>query len=167
MTSTSLVADLPALARSTSAAQTIARVRALGALGLLCGVFLAYLGFAWDVQWHTDVGPDTFFTAPHLVLYGGIAISGLTCLAVVLLTTRFTRATGAALDGTTAIFNGTFRAPLGYIVGGFGALFFLLYGLMDQWWHSLYGFDVTLVSPPHVGLILSIMVTMAGCLIAL
>jgi MFS family permease len=37
---------------------------------------------------------------------------------------------------------------------------------MDQWWHTLYGFDVTLVSPPHVGLILSIMVSMAGCLMA-
>lgn len=167
MTSSSLIAELPAPARSGATKQTLATVRVLGAAGLLFGVFLAYLGFAWDVQWHTDVGPDTFFTAPHLVLYGGIAISGLTCLAVVLLTTRYSRGTETALEGTTAIFNGAFRAPLGYIVSGFGALFFLLYGLMDQWWHSLYGFDVTLVSPPHVGLILSIMVTMAGCLIAL
>ncbi|MFN8589974.1 MAG: hypothetical protein U0031_00845 [Thermomicrobiales bacterium] len=162
---TDLVARIPADARGRSVSLRL--FRTLAAVGFLGGVFLAFLGFAWDVQWHTDVGPDTFFTAPHLVLYGGIAISGLTCLATVLLTTRYSRHTPAAMDGTIALLGGRFRGPTGYVIGGFGALFFLLYGVMDQWWHSLYGFDVTLVSPPHVGLILSIMVTMAGCLTAL
>jgi hypothetical protein len=160
-----LVARVPA-ARGTET--TLAAARVAAAAGFLLGVFLAFLGFAWDVQWHTDVGPDTFFTAPHLVLYGGIAISGLTCLAMVLLTTWYARrGLPAAREGTTAILGGRFRGPIGYVIGGFGALFFLLYGGMDQWWHGLYGFDVTLVSPPHVGLILSIMVTMAGALVAL
>jgi hypothetical protein len=135
---------------------------------MLVGVFLSFLGFCWDIQWHADVGPDTFFTAPHLVLYSGVAIAGLTSLAMVLMTTVYARReVAAALGGTVPILGGMFRGPLGYVIGGFGALFFLLYGLMDQWWHTLYGFDVTLVSPPHVGLILSIMVTMAGCLMAL
>ena len=165
MTASTLVAAIPAPARTAD--RTLARARVLAAVGFLVGVFLAFVGFAWDVQWHTDVGPDTFFTAPHLVLYGGIAISGLTCLSMVLLTTWYARrGVPAALDGATSLFGGRFQAPLGYITGGFGALLFLLYGAMDQWWHSLYGFDVTLVSPPHVGLILSIMVTMAGCLLA-
>lgn len=146
----------------------MSRVRVVAAIGFLGGVILALLGFAWDVQWHVDVGPDSFFTAPHLVLYGGIALSGLTCLAMVLLTTWYARRpAGGALDGVVPILGGRFRGPLGYIVGGCGALFFLAYGLMDQWWHTLYGFDVTLVSPPHIGLIFSIMVSMAGCLIAL
>jgi hypothetical protein len=163
---TTLIADLPTTTRDGEATRSGARTA--GALGFLLGVFLAFLGFSWDVQWHTDVGPDTFFTAPHLVLYGGIAVSGLTSLAMVLLITRHARRrTPAALAGTVAVLGGRFRGPLGYVIGGFGALFFLLYGLMDQWWHTLYGFDVTLVSPPHVGLILSIMVTMAGCLVAL
>ena len=163
---TTLIAEIPAPARQGETSLSGARTAA--ALGLLLGVVLAFLGFAWDVQWHTDVGPDTFFTAPHLVLYGGIAVSGLTSLAMVLLTTwQARRGNPAAFEGTAAILGGRFRGPLGYVIGGFGALFFLLDGLMDQWWHSLYGFDVTLVSPPHVGLILSIMVTMAGCLVAL
>ena len=165
MTASTLVAEIPAPARTAD--KTLARARVIAAAGFLIGIMLAFLGFAWDVQWHTDVGPDTFFTAPHLVLYGGIAVSGLTCLGMVLLTTWYARrGLPAALDGATSLLGGRFQAPLGYIVGGFGALFFLLYGVMDQWWHSLYGFDVTLVSPPHVGLILSIMVTMAGCLMA-
>ena len=50
MTSSSLIAELPAPARSDSTSQTLATVRVLGAAGLLIGVFLAYLGFAWDVQ---------------------------------------------------------------------------------------------------------------------
>lgn len=162
---THLVARVPADARGRD--HSFRSMRIVAAVGFLGGVFLAFLGFAWDVQWHTDVGPDTFFTAPHLVLYSGIAISGLTCLSTVLVTTRFARRVPAVLDGAVTILGGRFAGPAGYVIGGFGALFFLLYGLMDQWWHSLYGFDVTLVSPPHVGLILSIMVTMAGCLIAL
>ena len=162
---TTLIAHVPAARGRNS---TLSGARVAAAAGLLLGVFLAFLGFAWDVQWHTDVGPDTFFTAPHLVLYGGIAISGLICVGMVLFTTlQARRGAAAALEGTTPILGGRFHGPIGYIIGGFGALFFLLYGAMDQWWHSLYGFDVTLVSPPHVGLILSIVVTMAGALTAL
>ena len=168
MSTSALIARVPTSSRSRASDTTLKRARLGAAAGFLVGVFLSFLGFCWDIQWHTDVGPDTFFTAPHLVLYGGVAIAGLTSLVMVLLTTRYAgRGVDAALVGTTPILGGLFRGPLSYITGGFGALFFLLFGVMDQWWHTLYGFDVTLVSPPHVGLILSIMVTMAGCLMAL
>lgn len=153
--------------RRSSAASLAVRGRRLAAIPFLVGVCCSLLGFFWDIQWHVDVGPDTFFTLPHLVLYSGIAISGLVSLAVVLATTAAARrGDPQAFVGTTPLLRGAYRAPLGYLVGGFGALSFLLYGLLDQWWHGLYGFDVTLVSPPHVGLILSIFVTMAGALIA-
>lgn len=153
--------------RQAKAVSLAVRARRLAAVPFLVGVFCSFLGFAWDIQWHVDVGPDTFFTLPHLVLYSGIAISGLVSLAVVLATTAAARLGDPdAFVGTTPVLRGAYRAPLGYLVGGFGALSFLLYGLLDQWWHGLYGFDVTLVSPPHVGLILSIFVTMAGALVA-
>ena len=168
MSPSALITHLPVHTPSRRSETTLKRVRFGAEAGFLAGVLLSFLGFCWDIQWHTDVGPDTFFTAPHLVLYGGVAIAGLTSLAMVLLTTVYARrGVAAALAGSTPILGGVFHGPLGYITGGFGALFFLLFGLMDQWWHTLYGFDVTLVSPPHVGLILSIMVTMAGCLMAL
>jgi heme/copper-type cytochrome/quinol oxidase subunit 4 len=60
------------------------------------------------------------------------------------------------------VFGRTFAAPLGYLVSGVGAATFLLYGLWDQWWHGLYGFDAVISSPPHIGLLLSITVTMVG-----
>jgi hypothetical protein len=63
------------------------------------------------------------------------------------------------------VFGGTFTAPLGYLVSGTGAASFLLYGLLDLQWHSIYGFDAVLNTPSHVALFLSIMITMIGSVI--
>ncbi|WP_158887669.1 hypothetical protein [Amycolatopsis anabasis] len=151
--------------RGASATRAAARGRP-AALTLLCGTVLSLTGLTWDVQWHSDVGPDTFFTLPHLFLYAGSAIAGLASLAVVLATTAAQRA-GRPIDPSVggravAVFGRTFAAPLGYLVSGVGAASFLLYGLWDQWWHGLYGFDAVIDSPPHIGLLLSITVTMIG-----
>jgi len=139
------------------------------ALAVLIGSFVSLLGLSWDAQWHSDVGPDTFFTLPHLILYSGSAIAGTASLAVVLVTTAAARA-GRPIDsvvgGRAVGVLGTFRAPVGYLVAGCGAASFLLYGLWDLWWHSLYGFDAVLESPPHIGLLLSISVTMIGAIVA-
>ncbi len=161
------VAAPRALVRPRAETDSALRARRLASVPFLVGVLASLVGLTWDIQWHTDVGPDTFFTAPHLVFYSGVALSGLTCLAVVLLTTAAFRRGQIAADGDTIpVLAGRFRGPAGYVIGGIGAAAFLSYGLLDQWWHGLYGFDVTLVSPPHVGLILSIGVTMVGCLVA-
>src|SRR3989442_12109342 len=37
----------------------------------VAGVFLSWFGAAWDVSWHRVVGRDTFWSVPHLFLYGG------------------------------------------------------------------------------------------------
>lgn len=57
---------------------------------------------------------------------------------------------------------GVFAAPIGYLVGGIASASSLLYGLFDQWWHGLYGFDVTIASPPHQGWLHSVAMTMVG-----
>jgi len=155
------------LARSRSGSRSVGRVRRIAGVAFLVGVFFSFLGFVWDVQWHSDVGPDTFFTLPHLVLYSGVALAGLSCLAVVLATTwRVRGGDPAAAEGTIPVLRGAFHGPAGFVIGGVGAAAFLLYGGLDQWWHGVYGFDVTLISPPHVGLILSLAVTMVGSLVA-
>ena len=130
------------------------------------GTLISLIGLTWDIQWHTDVGPDTFFTLPHLFLYAGSAISGLASLVVVLMTTAATkrdRRVDPIVGGrAVGVFGRTFAAPVGYLVSGIGAALFLVYGLWDQWWHSLYGFDAVIASPPHIGLLLSISITMVG-----
>ncbi|MBP2473225.1 hypothetical protein JOF53_002097 [Crossiella equi] len=133
---------------------------------VLGGSLLSLTGLSWDIQWHSDVGPDTFFTLPHLFLYSGSAVAGIASLVVVLLTTAAQRA-GRPVDPIVGgravpVFGRAFAAPVGYLVSGVGAASFLLYGLWDQWWHGLYGFDAVIASPPHIGLLLSVTLTMIG-----
>ena len=151
-----------------SAAQN-RRTAPLAAHLVLAGTLTSLLGISWDIQWHTDVGPDTFFTLSHLMLYSGSAIAGIASLAMVLIATAAQRA-GHRVEDTAGgtpvrVLGGTFRAPLGYLIAGTGAALFLLFGLLDLWWHSLYGFDAVLDSPPHIGLFVAISITMAGSII--
>lgn len=133
----------------------------LGGAILLLGMFSTFFGLGWDIEWHTDVGPDTFWTLPHLFVYAGAALSGFACLSVVLLSSLQARE-GSRRPGMVPIFGGLFHAPIGFIVSGFGALGFLCFGFFDQWWHTLYGFDVAISSAPHVGLLLSYILAGAG-----
>jgi hypothetical protein len=132
---------------------------------MLAGTLISFSGLAWDIGWHTDVGPDSFFTLPHLFIYSGGAIAGLTSLVMVL---RATAAQRRGIDPDPAVGGrafqvlGAFAAPIGYLIGGIAAASFLLYGLWDEWWHSLYGFDVTIASPPHQGWLNSICMTIMG-----
>jgi hypothetical protein len=146
---------------------TVARgTGALPANVALAGTFISLIGLTWDIQWHSDVGPDTFFTLPHLFLYSGSAVVGIASLTVVLMTTAARRA-GRPIDPRVGgrvvnVFGRTFAAPLGYLVSGVGAATFLVYGLWDQWWHGLYGFDAVIDSPPHIGLLLATTVQSLG-----
>ncbi|MFI5605747.1 hypothetical protein [Amycolatopsis sp. NPDC051903] len=154
---------------TASGARVVTATRRSGlapASTVLAGSVISMVGLTWDVQWHDDVGPDTFFTLPHLFLYSGSAIVGLASLAVVLLTTAADRA-GRPVDARVGgraigVFGRTFAAPIGYLVSGVGAALFLLYGLWDQWWHGLYGFDAVIDSPPHIGLLLSVTISIIG-----
>lgn len=140
----------------------------IGAWGVLLGTAVTLVGLSWDIQWHNEVGPDTFFTLPHLFLYSGSAISGFASLAMVLIATSAQRAGRPVprLGGTPIrVFGSNLTAPLGYMVAGAGAALFLLYGLLDLEWHSIYGFDAVLNTPSHVALFLSISLTMIGSII--
>jgi hypothetical protein len=157
--------DMTASTVATSSTASVPR-GLVPASFVLGGTALSLVGLTWDIQWHTDVGPDTFFTLPHLFLYSGSAFSGLASLIVVLLTTAAEKR-GRTVDPmvggrTVGVFGRTFAAPVGYLISGIGAASFLLYGLWDQWWHGLYGFDAVISSPPHIGLLLSISITMVG-----
>jgi hypothetical protein len=137
----------------------------LPAFVMLAGTLISLSGLTWDIDWHLDVGPDSFFTLPHLFIYSGGAIAGLTSLVMVLRATAAQRNghdPDPAVGGRAFTVLGMFAAPIGYLVGGIAAATFLLYGLWDEWWHGLYGFDVTVASPPHQGWLTAICVTMIG-----
>lgn len=155
-------------ARPVAVADSTGTAARAGAWVVLLGIVITTVGTSWDIQWHNDVGPDTFFTLPHLFLYSGSAISGFASLALVVLMTSAQRAGRAVprAGGTPIrVFGGTLTAPIGYMVSGAGAALFLLYGLFDLEWHSIYGFDAVLNTPSHVALFLSITTTMIGSII--
>ncbi|MGL4178504.1 MAG: hypothetical protein ACRCSN_20800 [Dermatophilaceae bacterium] len=124
---------------------------------LALGSFLGVTGLAWDIQWHTDVGPDTFFTLPHLVIYSSSAVVGLPCLAVSLRILREQRAEGRLSLAPI---------PVPVLLAGFGTAMFVVSGLWDQWWHTVYGFDVTILSPPHIALLSCVTFSMVGAVAA-
>jgi hypothetical protein len=143
------------------------RREVIGAWCLLAGLTTLYLGVAWDTQWHFDVGPDTFFTAPHIVFYAGASFIGLTCLAVVLLNTYAGEPDGTAFRGPRLRVLGRFHAPVAFLVGGLGSSAHLLFGATDLWWHSIYGFDIISVTPSHLGLSLGTSVEIVAVVMAM
>lgn len=124
----------------------------LGAAVLLVVLlFLANLGLQWDIRWHGAVGRDSFWTAPHILIYSGVALSGLLCLAVVLVTTvRYRRGEVGWGDEQAIRVFGVFHGPLGFVVAGFGMLALLVAAPLDDYWHKLYGIDVALWAPFHL-----------------
>jgi hypothetical protein len=151
--------------RTTSATLTPDRFRLLAGIPLTLGVMLSFFGLAWDFQWHNEVGPDTFFTLPHLFLYSGVAVVGLSCLIVTLMSTRSCQKGNSIFPEESLTFVWpVFRVPASFIITGLGSATFLFFGLFDQIWHSVFGFDVTVISPPHQGLLFGVMIGMVGCL---
>ncbi len=100
----------------------------------LLAVFATY----WDEAWHTDLGRDSAWAAPHLLLYGSVAVVGLGVGAWGLLVLARTQSLKASLS---------FR-PVA--VAGLGALGAVIAAPIDAAWHEAYGRDAVLWSPPHM-----------------
>ncbi|HVF14575.1 MAG TPA: hypothetical protein VM942_08245 [Acidimicrobiales bacterium] len=120
----------------------------VGAVSGLSLLGLAMIGLYWDIAWHVDFGRDKqVLTAPHLLIL--TALSGL--MAVALLTIAMATATGAAVRLRLGRWRVPWSALLLLLVRAGGLLAFIL----DDLWHDAYGVDVTLLSPPHLGLLAS------------
>jgi hypothetical protein len=127
------------------------RFRLAASTALIMMQTLAALGLGWDIQWHRWIGRDRFLTPPHLLIYIGVAGAGLLCIAVVLIETwRYWKQCPGVDDGSTIGLFRLFHAPRGFVVAGFGALAMAAAGPLDNYWHQLYGVDVTLWAPFHM-----------------
>jgi hypothetical protein len=119
------------------------------------------LGLYWDISWHMGIGRDTFWTPAHLAIQFGAVLTGL-CCAYLILHTTFARG-AAADDHSVRVFG--FRGPLGAFIAAWGGFCMLTSAPFDSWWHNSFGLDVTILSPPHVVLIIGIFVMGLGGLI--
>jgi hypothetical protein len=119
------------------------------------------LGVIWDISWHRTIGRDTFWTPAHLAIYLGGVVSGLTCGWLALHTTF----AGSDADRAAAVRFWGFRAPFGAWVSIWGAIAMLTSAPFDDWWHSAYGLDVKIISPPHMVLAAGIGAIQAGAML--
>ncbi len=110
----------------------------------LTGTLLSWFGSGWDVSWHRLFGRDTFWSTPHLFIYVGVALWGVAALIA-----SATAMAGRPIRGR-ALVLGPLRAELGLALIGVGALVTILAGPFDNLWHSVFGRDVDIWSPPHI-----------------
>jgi hypothetical protein len=78
------------------------------------------------------------------------------------LSTTFGR-DGKARDAAVTLWG--FRGPLGAFVVAWGGIAMLTSAPFDDWWHSAYGLDVKIISPPHALLVLGMFAVQLGALI--
>ena len=115
-------------------------------------VTCSYIGGAWDVSWHRSIGRDTFWTPAHLLIYACGLLAGIVGIWFV---ARCTFGNDPSFRARSVSIFGI-RAPLGVFFAGWGGLAMVTSAPFDNWWHSAYGLDVKIVSPPHTLLILGL-----------
>jgi hypothetical protein len=119
------------------------------------------VGLYWDISWHIGIGRDTFWTPAHLAIQFGAVLTGLAC-AWLILDTSFAGDT-AGQERSVKIWG--LRGPLGAFIAAWGGFCMLASAPFDNWWHDSYGLDVTILSPPHVILLIGIFIMGVGGLI--
>jgi hypothetical protein len=139
------------------------KFRAVPGWTILFSTVVGLFAFSWDVQWHTAVGRDRTLTPPHLFILGSIAVIGLTALATVFLETLWARRRPSITpDGADFTFAGIFSSSRGTYLIGYGALTSAIAFPLDQYWHTLYGIDVSIWAPFHIMLLSAFCVCCLG-----
>jgi hypothetical protein len=124
------------------------------------GVTSAMVGVHWDISWHRSIGRDAFFTPPHMAIYLSGVLAGIVAASLILGTTFGSRERQAS---SVRVFG--FRGPLGAFVLAWGGIAMLTSAPFDNWWHTAYGLDVRIISPPHALLSLGILSVELGALL--
>ena len=110
---------------------------------LLAAKALGGIGVGWDIRWHIVIGRDSFWIAPHVMTYTGVAVAAIVSFGVLALGTWRGHAGDtlriAGLTGTR-----------GWHLAWWGIGLTILAAPIDDLWHRLFGIDVTLWSPPHL-----------------
>ena len=125
--------------------------------------FCVVMGLLWDIMWHMSIGRDGLFAPPHVVIYTGAVVTGLSSAYQILSLTLTKNHPGRA---AAIPFWGVFFGPLGAMFCVWGALLMLTSAPFDDWWHNTYGLDVQILTPPHTLLIVGIMTVQLGAIVS-
>ena len=121
---------------------------------------LIIIGVEWDISWHSSIGRDAFWSPPHVAIYLGGILAGLTAAYIVLKQTFINN------DMATVRFWG-FKGPMSCWITIWGAIAMLTSAPFDDWWHNAYGLDVKILSPPHVVLAMGIAAIIFGSVLSI
>jgi hypothetical protein len=124
----------------------------------LVSVTCIVVGLYSDISWHLTVGRDTFWTPAHVLIQLGGIIGGASGCVLIFSTTLDRRS--ALRDRSIGVWG--FRGPFGAFLAAWGAATMVVSAPFDNWWHSAYGLDVTILSPPHTVLVLGILGVAVG-----
>ena len=113
--------------------------------GLLGAKVVSSWGVQWDIQWHTLIGRDSFWIAPHLMTYAGVVVMVGLSFGVLAATTLSPFRRGGDVVRVLGL-TGT----RGFHLAAWGIALTVLAAPIDDLWHRLFGLDVTLWSPPHL-----------------
>jgi hypothetical protein len=112
---------------------------------MVTGIASGAIGGLWDISWHMSIGRDTFWTPAHIAIQMTGVLVGIACGFLILSATF--GGESAVRDAAVKIWG--FRGPLGAFIAVWGCVAMLTSAPFDNWWHSAYGLDVKIVSPPH------------------
>ena len=149
---------LPA-ARERVTAETAVRTWPLYAV-LFSSVSIV-VGLIWDISWHRTIGRDTFWSPPHVLEQLAALVAGASCGWLVLRTTF----AGTTDDKAAGVRFWGFRGPLGAWVCIWGTLMMIASAPFDNWWHTAYGLDVKIISPPHMVLAWGMIAIQVGAML--
>ena len=128
--------------------RTTVTYRRVALWGSLVARLVGAWGLGWDIQWHMTIGRDSFWIAPHVMIYSSV-VTGLVLAWGVL-----------AYEWLTGI-----ATTRGFRLAGLGLVLVVLAAPLDDLWHRLFGLDVTLWSPPHLLALFGSAVSTLGCLL--
>lgn len=126
-------------------------LRVLVGLTLL-GMVAEYSSGHWDAVSHLHGGVDTFWYPPHFGIYGGLLLAALMAAAGSILVLREPGSLGQRIRNNAALL---FVAVMN-LVNFTGAPF-------DAWWHTVYGIDLTIWSPPHIHILIGMIMAPVAC----
>jgi len=137
---------------------------------LLTTKLTAGWGLGWDIRWHVLIGRDSFWIAPHVLIYASVAVAVVVSLGVIALETRGVRGGYAPSGRTMRLTPGAIQlfglvGTRGFHLAWLGMALVIVAAPIDDLWHRLFGPDVTLWSPPHLLGLLGAQVNTLACLL--
>jgi hypothetical protein len=148
------VTRAPARASRLTPATLLAAAYVGGAIGMW--------GTFFDTSWHRTLARDTFWSLPHLFMYGGGVVVWVAVTTALVLASR-----GMLPDVGGPVWRlGALRLPFGFALATLGVLTVIFAAPVDIWYHGYFGKDVLIWSPPHMQAVVGGMIAASGLLFA-